>query len=389
MIMDDTSTIEWIRNYLSRDKGIELRYDLSRFRYLVSKYIPSNHKENNQLIWFKSNEAGFKWADNPILELTKDTDGRDIYKFENSFKTTGNLGYSYKYDEFEVPVSLSLTYLVYKYPDGDKLFPDHMALYSEGQMVEMKYFHAIENKLKDLGFERGPENLGISFDKINDIWGNLNFGHSNELFPSSHAFWTDMYSDVSLLLDLIGEIEFYSDYLSDLGIRYFRNEPSVHLSRYDKQFLNKCSFIMHTTYSFWEKVAFVIFKFYGDVSNVTSKNLSFYKLLTNLKADVEGGKISLPDTSSEIKWFLNFNEEGHKLLREYRHPLVHYKPENDMYKGGLYASFLNYYYKNISNDSGREELDGEMTRLKKFSIAQVELAVEGFEKLIKLTKNHR
>jgi hypothetical protein len=375
---------EEIQNFFKNNHGFELRYDLERNKHLVREYIPFEHLEDNQMIWFISNEEGVIWSEDYCLEPTKDDQGKYMVKFENSFRTEGKLGYSYGDNEFYAPVSFELIYLVYKYPEFP-ISPNHRYLFNYDQKIERDFAKMLERKIESLGINRGPDSLGVTYSTLCSLWKRVDKLNGGQILSTSYHFWNDLHMTLDLIIDQIGEINFYSDYLRNYGIQSWKEEPTIHLGPYEKKFLNSSSFCLHTIYGFWEKIAYLAFQFLPQINDVNSKNLSYNKLIEKIKKSIDKGNLDyLNKAESSINWFLDFNIGDHSKLRDYRHPLVHFQEENALYKGNLYASAYNYYLDNISDDLKRRKLEDEFKILKFFLNRQLNNCTEGFQKLIEL-----
>jgi hypothetical protein len=166
------------------------------------------------------------------------------------------------------------------------------------------------------------------------------------------------------------------------GTRY-----DINLEMYDWYYLDFCSLSIENLYSYWERIGYFLFQFFPP-TKVVDNNLSFQNLISCLKKDIKQGKYHSLHTSQNFKWFSEFTEKGHEFekLQKYRHPLIHYKFENQLFKGGLNSGTYSFLIKNCRKREKIEELQKVNDSLVDFINHQFSLCYDGYLKTVDLIK---
>jgi hypothetical protein len=385
--MDQDLTLNYIRSLLCEGNGHLFRHELTEKRYLTKSLIPNAHYKEGQMIWFTFDDKRIKWSDDFTLSLIEDQDGNKIYQFLNSFAVEGTLGYEYLDVEYSLICGLKFYCLAYYYPGSALIAPDHIKLLTHEQKIEWEYEQMLSTKAEKIGI-RNLVNQ-ITFEDLSVLWKKVNPLDKEQIELTSYYFWNDLQLTLNLLINLVAEINFYGEYLGNYGIQAVRREPKIYLHHYEKSFLRKSSFCIQVFYSYWEKIAYLLFIFL-KIENVSKTNLSLVKLKKALSKAMNNGQYQyFNDASSAYNWFVDFIENDHSALAKYRHPLVHFQPDNELFKGDFYAGALNFYLMNITNHEKRMSLEKEFNEIQSFLTNQLHKCNEGLRKAIDLIQEIR
>lgn len=377
----DQNEVMIIREMLSR--GFLFWDELTKKRYLTRDIIPDKHYKAGQKVNFIPDDDGIKWSNVYSLDLIEDQEGNAIYQFLNSFKAKGSLGHLDR--EYPIPNHLELFCLVYHYPDSSIIHSKHIFLLTYEQKIEWSFKQILEGQKKRLGIQNIMS--AITYGDFHSLWKKVDLSNKEQVESTSDFFWNELRISLNLLVDLVSEINFYGEYLGKYGIQEERPEFTVPFSfhKYERSFLHKSSFCVQMLYSYWEKIAYLLFVFLQPIDKLKKGGMSLHKLIKALKKSMADGQFSyLKNPESAFNWFVNFENSDHRKLTQYRHPTVHFKPEEKFFRGDFYVGALNFVLKNITDNKERESLENEFSKLRTFVTSQLYQCNEGLQKAIDL-----
>lgn len=380
-----------IQNHFEAQNGKEFSNGLKRFNYLYKHFIPKKYYSDDLLIWFVADTNGFNWQSNFKLNTTTDTQNKDIYEFESDFTVTGYICFEINNlpPEKRINALFSLTLRVFKYPNISEIHSDHIEFWTQELKVINEYNKMIKAQYKGLGLESIIKTPKTNYSSFIKTWPKISNGNKKQVHTSSRDYYYEIVDVYEQLMYLITNVNTYKKYTSNyLGKE--RNESfgtiyDINLSLYDRRYLDFCSYAFEKLYEFWERLAFLIYQFIPPTI-LKIKQISFYKIISELKKDINNSNFIYLCTSENFKWLSDFESHIHKALREYRHPLIHYQIENPLFKGGFYSGTITFWKNNISNRESIKKLQKANENHAKFIIKQFESCKEGLERTIGLIK---
>jgi hypothetical protein len=308
-----------IKADFEKNDGWQLSLELVNHQYLIRELLPDYPNEMR----FSFKAKNMEWGSFSHVEHEP-----NVFVFKTSVATTGDLIFytlGKETDRKAISLNFAIEVPCLYVPDADFIsYLRESVVIKTGELHTITDFDTIVldefNKLTMLP----PLDFGI----YSSIWPFNEPGNDIHVFISSHTYYSEidnMYRQVRYSIALANTYGHYAN-------RYFTRElrqPFLHypmnFTSNDRRYLDFCTGAIHYMYVYWERLALLIFQ-YHQPPNVTSKNLSFVKLIKGLSKDPAVSTVNL-------SWFTQFLDNEHEKIQELRHPLVHFKLDPLKHKG--------------------------------------------------------
>jgi hypothetical protein len=360
--------------------------------YLYIDKIPEEYRSwNDILVWFEVDTYGIKWVNDYEISLVKDRRQEDIFEFKQDLKVSGYTCYSIGCNQFKNPTSYSLTLRAYRYPDSYTVRRDIISLWNKEQKILNDHNQLIAQKYSELNLGDISLSHQTDYGAFTSIWAKSDKANVEQTHATSYYYYRELIDAYDQLRFCVANLNLYTPYTSDYLAKERQHTTGVfydiNLSMYDRRYLNFCGMAFEKLYSFWERIAYLAYQFIQPTTLKNPKTLSFSKRMTGLhKECISGIHPQFQRSTSCYQWFLNFELQHHKDIQYYRHPLIHYKNKNDIYKGSYFAGTLKYWSQNSFDRQKIEELQGANNQLGVFLTTQAGLCSIAIENLIGLIK---
>jgi hypothetical protein len=371
----------------------EKTFDSNRFLYFSQ--LPLSFWKNPLTVHCINSR--YEWIGEPILTYTKHLEEDNNYeKLVCQFEQKCKVSYSLQIGRITAgePQINEVHFVGHSFePYGFRIYPnikrkdvedyDNLRAYR----VQLKKQHAIENLREKI---YGPEQV-ICFSFFTDVTRKKRIATTtkNEV---GHGYFYHEFESCHIEIEFcLLHIIFHSQYLNDLMGRkeIMENGEAFYypnLQYHDFQYLTWVGFAFDRLYSFWDRLAYLLFNFYVP-SGIKEHNNSFEKYMKAVIAAVAN-----PDKykafpfnidSTSLSWLIEFYQNKYELITAYRHRSVHYKFTED-WQGILTASFMNNVLEHTTDAN-------KLTRIKKVFDGLVSevyehfnLASEGFKNILLL-----
>lgn len=152
----------------------------------------------------------------------------------------------------------------------------------------------------------------------------------------------------------------------------------------DNQSLQYLSTAIEEIYTFWERVAYLIYILL-DPDSLKREHLSYSRLFERKTRNELKVKFpNLKNEDSNLNWFSNRKNKEHAVLCNYRHPLIHYNWSSKFINGDYNAAYFKKRVSQIDNETEIKKLNTEFDKIHQFINNEAILCVEGFKRAILL-----
>lgn len=359
-----------IKADFEKDRGWMLSLQFVNNQYLVKDYLSGFPNEMD----FSFESKTISWNQFSFVQHE-----HNVFVIKTSLHTVGDLIFYDNLKEshrkeiaLDVFVDVPCAYV----PEGD-----FISYHEESVIVKTKELETITsfdqivfNKYNLLSVLKP-----LDFAIYNQIWPFNIPGNDIQVFVSSYTYFSEIDNIYRQVRYSIALASTYAEYAN----RYYKEEviqPFVHypinFTSHDRRYLDFCTSAIHYMYVYWERLALLIFQ-YHQPHKVTSKNLSFTKLIAAISKEQMG-------TSIDLTWFNNFLSNGHSKIQQLRHPLVHYKLDPLNFQGSYIPMIHDRWLNDTRNkqqlldmEANSKALIGDITKL-------AQQCQEGYEKALQL-----
>ena len=354
-------------------------------------FIPKEYRKWDILVWFETDELGVRWVKDYQISVVKDARGEEVYEFTQDFTVSGKVCYSVGYNQESVETSYYLTLRAYRYADSYTVEADLIDLWTKEKKILTEYSGLLIEQYDKLGLKDLEHLEETGYGSFTGIWTKGDKTNIEQTEATSYYYYREIIDAYDQLRFCVGNVNAYMPYTSNYLAKERRMEGRVfydiNLAKFDRRYLYFCGFAFEKLYSFWERIAFLAYQFIKPKGLSTPQNLSFSKFIVALRKDCNNGLYPyflLPNSS--YHWFSEFEKEHHQPIQTYRHPLIHYKHKNEIYKGSFFAGTYSYWMQNSFDREKLEELQQANENLGVFLIEQTSFCKTGIQNLIALIK---
>lgn len=387
--MDDV--VNWIKEYFTKDHCHQFTTAWRNANYLYSHLIPKEHRNiPDLLVWFEVDQSGIIWDDEYEIKKKQDNRGQSFFEFQSDISVSGKAGYSVGYEEVKTDASYNLTLKAFLYDGTFTIYPDNIRLWTKEQKILTEYNELIFTKYQALGLGEIEKKEETAYSAFKTIWAKGNKNDAEQTATTSYFYYREIIDAYDQLRFCIANVNAYmpytSNYLAKEQYQAGRVLYDINLTMFDRRYLYFCGIAFEKLYSFWERIAYLAYQFIKP-KGLTAQNLSFNKLILTLRKDCNNGLYPFfTQSNSFFHWFSDFEQNHHQAIQKYRHPLIHYKNKNEVYKGSYFAGTHSHWLKNSTEKEKLQELQEVNEQLGVFLTRQVSFCEIGFKNLIELIK---
>lgn len=198
----------------------------------------------------------------------------------------------------------------------------------------------------------------------------VNKPRSNKVKINSFNFFDDLLKKTIDIKFLLANMYMHKPFLWNfLKHNYKYNNKNnfyYYMSYNDTRYMTYCDLLFQTIYNYWDKIGDLLAMFFTP--KLSNKNLYFGNVIKNIP--------TLYKVSENYVWLNEFRENDYLCLNKKRILTVHY----NNYSSGFYEHWL----KNISNEDEIEKLQKDINDLTDYFKDNLNKAITGFEKALKL-----
>ena len=361
----------------------------SNFHFFIHKV----RNAKNAYYQFISNSA--EWSDVYSITPFVNTDG---FKFEEVLIDVKLKGTLFEYDNsgrnfFSEPVLLDLSIRAYVQENGYAGLSNIFLLNSE-QKVLLEFHRKYEDELKRVGaktiFEtKYQEEESFSF--FSRIWKNVDKENMTMVRDTTINYFRELGEAHRNIIYSVCCANMWGRYLSHFSDNSYKiNEGRIYPytpNFYDTRHLFYLETAVEDIYTFYERVAYVGYLFLKPMS-FEATALSYNKLFG--RQAVKKLKLEYPELGDNphFKWFIDRSRNQHKILSDYRHPLIHYKTANTFIKGSYSVSRTRRAINNSMNGEVElTKLNRKMENILKFVNKELFDCHNAFERVVLLCES--
>ena len=357
-------------------------------------HLIKNLLKNTTNPFFDVNVNSFKWSDDfsihPII-------GENGSKFE---EVIIDLKLSVEITEYKTsvetyfsgPVDLAFTIKACVDEEGD-VNVENIHLMNQEQKALLTFHRIYEIELDRLKVKTFDCTKFLEQDAtifFKRIWKNVDNTDDTMVTDTSWYYYREfveanrniMYSVA--VSNMWGRYTFhYTDKPYSLeGQTVFTFEPSF----YDTKYLFHLEVALEEIYTFYERIAYLTFLFMKP-ENLKPIALSFNKLFDEKSANLLIKKYPILKDNIHFKWFTDRVKNEHKTLSDYRHPLIHYKTNNDFHRGSISVSITRKWLDNTMNKEELSKLQVQIEEIQGFVNNELRETYNAFKHVVLLCES--
>ena len=349
-------------------------------------------KAKNAYFDFAPNTA--EWSDDFLIRPVINDDG---FKFEEVFIDLKIKGTINEYNTsgrtfFSEPMDLAFTIKAFVQEDG-WVNADNIHIMNQEQKALLTFHRKYEEELDRIGVKTfdGTKFLDQNaFSFFTRIWKNVDNTDNTMVTDTSLNYYHEFVEANRNIMYSVSASNMWGRYASHYTDNSYPFEDRVvyplESSFYDTKYIFHLEVALEEIYTFYERISYLTYLFMkpdylGPIA------LSFNKLFDKQSAKQLIKKFPMLKDNSHFKWFTDRIKNEHQTLSGYRHPLIHYKTNNNFVKGSISVSRTRIWLDNAMNEEELSNLHVQIEEIHHFVNRELLETYNAFEQVVLLCES--
>jgi|GEM_PF-1584620 len=349
-------------------------------------------KAKNTYFQFTPNSA--EWSDNFSVRPFVNDDGFKFEEVSIDLKLKGTIN---KYNSsgrtfFSEPMDLEFTVRAFVQEDG-WVSADNIHFMNAEQKALLAFHRKYEEELDRIGIKTFTETKFLeqdAFGFFTRIWKNVDNTDNTMVADTSLNYFHEFVEANRNIMYSVSVSNMWGRYASHHTDKSYPFEGStvypLDPSFYDTKYIFHLEVALEEIYTFYERIAYMTFLFMKP-DNFTPMALSFNKLFDKPSAKLLKEKFPELKDNLHFKWFTDRVKNEHRILSNYRHPLIHYKTNNNFLKGSISVSRTRIWLDNAMNEEELSKLHNQIEEIHHFVNRELLDTYTAFEQVVLLCES--
>lgn len=349
-------------------------------------------KAKNAYFEFATNSA--EWSNDFSIRPVVNDDG---FKFEEVFIDLKLKGTINEYNTsgrtfFSEPVDLVFTIRAFVQEDG-WVNADNIHFMNQEQKALLTFHRKYEEELDRIGVKTldGTKFLEQdAFSFFTRIWKNVDNTDNTMVTDTSLNYYHEFVEANRNIMYSVSVSNMWGRYASHHTDNSYPFQGSVvyplEPSFYDTKYIFHLEVALEEIYTFYERIAYLTSLFMKP-DYLAPMTLSFNKLFDKQSAKQLKEKFPMLKDNSYFKWFTDRVKNQHRTLSSYRHPLIHYKTNNNFLKGSISVSRTRTWLDNAMNEEELSKLHLQIEEIHCFVNRELLETYTAFEQVVLLCES--
>lgn len=370
----------------------ELVWSMMQWRKNHHFFAHRVKKAKNAYFMFTPNSA--EWSNDFSTPPVVNDDG---LKFEEVFIDLKLKGTINEYNTsgrtfFSEPVDLVFTIRAFVQEDG-WVNVDNIHFMNQEQKALLTFHRKYEEELDRIGVKTfdGTKFLEQdAFSFFTRIWKNVDNTDNTMVKDTSFNYYHEFVEVNRNIMYSVSVSNMWGRYASHHTDNSYPFQGSVvyplEPSFYDTKYIFHLEVALEEIYTFYERIAYLTSLFMKP-DYLAPMTLSFSKLFDKQSAKQLKGKFPMLKDNSYFKWFTDRVKNQHRTLSSYRHPLIHYKTNNNFLKGSISVSRTRTWFDNAKNEVELFKLHDQIEEIHRLVNRELLETYTAFEQVVLLCES--